>query len=120
MRALAPAGYLLVRLPFAVRPIFEDWLTRSYPDKAERVLGLIRSTRDGRMNDYAWGRRMSGQGQYAEQIGRTFEVFKKKLGFDDRLPALDETKFVPPARQRSTAAVLIRRAGTIDTRRCRR
>ena len=90
------AGYLLVRLPFAVRPIFEDWLARSYPDKAPRVLSLIRSTRGGQMNDSAWGRRMSGQGEYAEQIGRTFEVFQRKLGLDRRLPPLDETKFVPP------------------------
>ena len=46
---------LLVRLPFAVRPIFEDWLARSYPDKAPRVLSLIRSTRGGQMNDYLPG-----------------------------------------------------------------
>ena len=39
---------------------------------------------------------MSGQGEYAEQIGRTFEVFQRKLGLDRRLPPLDETKFVPP------------------------
>jgi DNA repair photolyase len=90
------AGYVLLRLPLAVRPIFEDWLTRNYPDKAERVLSLIRSTRDGRSNDSTWGRRMRGQGQYAEQIGRSFEVFRKKRGLDRPLAPLDNTKFIPP------------------------
>jgi len=80
----------------AVRPIFENWLTRSYPDKAERVLSLIGSTRGGRPNDSTWGRRMRGQGQYAEQIGRTFEVFRKKHGLDQPLAPLDNTRFVPP------------------------
>ena len=90
------AGSLLVRLPFAVRPIFEAWLAQHYPDKAERVLALIRSTRGGRMNDYQFGRRMSGQGPYAEQIRQTFSVFRKKFGLDEPLPALDYSKFTPP------------------------
>jgi DNA repair photolyase len=90
------AGYLLLRLPWAVRPIFEDWITRNYPDRAERVLSLIRSTRDGRMNDTQWGRRMRGQGPYAEQIAQTVKVFKQKLGLNRQLPALDSSQFTPP------------------------
>ena len=49
------AGYVLLRLPYAVRPIFEDWIRRSYPEKAERVVALIRETRDGRMNNSKFG-----------------------------------------------------------------
>ncbi len=90
------AGYLLVRLPLAVRPIFEEWLMRSYPDKAERVFSLIRSTRDGRMNDSEFGSRMRGQGNYAAGIARTFQVFKTKFGLDGSLPPLDSSRFVPP------------------------
>jgi DNA repair photolyase len=90
------AGSLLVRLPFAVRPIFEEWLARNYPDKAQRVLALIRSTRGGRMNDYQFGSRMSGQGPYAEQIRRTFAVFRKKFGLEGPLPKLDYSQFRPP------------------------
>jgi DNA repair photolyase len=92
----ATASYTLLRLPMAVRPIFEDWITRSYPDRAERVLSLIRSTRDGRMNDSQWGRRLRGQGLYAEQVEQTFKIFRKKHGLDRPLPPLDHTKFVPP------------------------
>jgi DNA repair photolyase len=90
------ASYLLVRLPWAVRPIFEEWLIRSYPDKAQRVLGLIRSTRDGQMNDHQWGSRMRGEGPYAEQIAQAVAVFKKKLGLNRQLPPLDSSKFTPP------------------------
>ncbi len=70
------AGYVLLRLPFAVRPIFEDWLTRHLPDKADRVRSLIATTRNGRMNDARFGSRMRGQGEYAEQIARAFKVFR--------------------------------------------
>jgi DNA repair photolyase len=92
----ATAGFVLLRLPFAVRPIFADWLTRSYPEKADRVLALIRSTRDGRLNDPNWGSRMRGQGEYADGIGQTFKIFAKKHGLDRPLPPLDNSQFRPP------------------------
>jgi DNA repair photolyase len=90
------AGFVLLRLPFAVRPIFEDWLARSYPEKADRVLALIRATRDGRLNDPNWGSRMRGQGAYADGIAQTFKIFAKKHGLDRPLPPLDNTQFRPP------------------------
>jgi DNA repair photolyase len=90
------AGYILLRLPLAVRPIFEDWITRNYPDKAPRVLSLIRQTRDGRMNSSEFGRRMRGQGNYAEGIARTFQLFRRKHGLEGPLPPLDHSKFTPP------------------------
>jgi DNA repair photolyase len=90
------AGYTLLRLPYAVRPIFEDWLTRNCPLQADRVLSLIRGVRDGKLNDSQWGSRMRGEGPYAETIATTFKAFKKKLGFEDRLPPLDTNKFRPP------------------------
>ncbi len=90
------ASYVLLRLPLAVRPIFEEWLARNYPEKADRVLALIRSTREGRLNNSQFGKRMRGQGPYAEQINQAFKVFKKKYGLDRGLPPLDSTQFVPP------------------------
>jgi len=90
------ASYVLLRLPFAVRPIFEDWVTRSFPDKAPRVLGLIRETRDGKLNETQFGRRMRGTGNYAEGIANTFAVFRKKHGLDRPLPELDQSKFRAP------------------------
>ncbi len=90
------AGYMLVRLPLAVRPVFEEWLMRNYPDRAERVFSLIRLTRQGRMNDAQFGTRMRGQGNYAAGVARTFAVFKSKFGLDRELPPLDSSKFIPP------------------------
>lgn len=90
------AGYLLVRLPHTVEPVFSEWLTRNYPDRAERVVALVRSTRDGAMSDSQFGRRHRGQGPYAAQIRQTFEVFARKLGLARGLPELDLTQFRPP------------------------
>lgn len=91
------AGYVLLRLPLAVRPIFEHWITETYPDKAERVLGHIRSTREGQLNNSQFGTRMRGTGPYAEQIQQAFKVFRKKHGLEGPLPALDCSRFVPPS-----------------------
>ena len=90
------AGYVLLRLPHAVKAVFQDWLTRNYPLAADRVLGLIRSARSGRLSDPSFGTRMRGQGPYAEQIRRTFEVFAKKHQLDRPLPKLNESQFRPP------------------------
>lgn len=91
------AGYLVLRLPLAVRPVFTEWLAHHYPDKQSRVEGLVRAVRGGRMNSSQFGKRMRGEGEYAEQIARTFKVFAKRLGLDRRLPELDATRFRPPA-----------------------
>jgi DNA repair photolyase len=90
------AGYVLLRLPLAVRPVFEEWVTRHYPEKAPRVLALIRQTREGQMNDPRFGSRMRGQGNYAEGIARTFQLFRKRYGLEGPLAALDHSKFTPP------------------------
>ena len=90
------AGYVLLRLPLTVEPVFDDWLKRSYPLKAERVLSLIRSTRRGRMYTSEWRVRQRGEGPYAEQIGQNFKVFARRYGLDGSLPDLDCTQFQPP------------------------
>jgi DNA repair photolyase len=90
------ASFILLRLPLAVRPIFEDWVACNLPDKASRVLGLIRETRGGQMNDSRFGSRMRGQGPYAEGIQKTFQVFRKKHDLDRPLPPLDTSRFRPP------------------------
>jgi DNA repair photolyase len=66
------------------------------PLKEEAVLSKIKSTRDGKMNDATFSRRMSGQGVFAEQVKSIFQLFQRKFGFSDELPARDCTKFEPP------------------------
>jgi len=64
------AGYVLLRLPLEVAPLFKDWLLRNYPDRYRHVMSLVRSMRDGKDYDAEWGKRMRGTGPYAWQIGR--------------------------------------------------
>lgn len=90
------AGYILLRLPLAVEPIFLDWLARNYPDKRERVESLVRQTRDGKLYRAEWGTRMRGTGNYAEQIKQSFNVFRRKFGLDRPPPEFDLTLFRPP------------------------
>lgn len=91
------AGYVLLRLPLAVSPIFSDWLLRTQPTRAGRVEAMIRSTRAGNLNSSNFGERMKGTGLIAEQIAKTFRLFARKHGLDRRMPALDFTQFRPPA-----------------------
>jgi DNA repair photolyase len=90
------AGYTLLRLPLSVEPIFRDWLAAHAPDKQPRIEALIRSTREGKLNDSQFGRRMRGQGEYAAQIAQNFSVFRRKHGLDRPLPELDRSLFRPP------------------------
>ena len=76
------AGYVLLRLPLEVSPIFKEWLLRNYPDRYRHVLSLVRSMRNGKDYDAEWGKRMRGEGPYAWQIGRRFEIAAKRLGMN--------------------------------------
>ena len=91
------AGYILLRLPYAVKPIFLDWLARARPTHAERIESLIRSTRDGGLSNSEWGKRFRGTGPIAQQIQQTFEVFRRRCGLDQPQPPLDTSLFHPPA-----------------------
>ena len=90
------AAYVLLRLPMAVREVFLNWLDRTQPTRAPRVRALIQGTRDGKMNDSQFGRRMRGTGAVADQIRQTFDVFVRKYGLDGDLPDMDVTRFEPP------------------------
>lgn len=88
------AGYVVLRLPLEVAPIFKDWLLRHYPDRYRHVMSLIRSMRDGKDYDSEWGRRMKGAGPYAWQIGRRFEIAAKRLGLNAERRQLRTDQFV--------------------------
>ncbi len=90
------AGYQLLRLPLTVRPIFLEWLQREAPEKYQRVEARIRDTREGKLNDVEFGKRMRGSGAYAEQIAQTFRVFARRHSLDRRTPPLDCSQFRPP------------------------
>ena len=95
------AGTLLIRLPLEIKDLFQEWLAAHYPDRAERVLSLIRQCRGGRLNDPRFDTRMSGTGPYAELLHKRFELTAKRLGLDRREETwgLDPTRFQPPPRR---------------------
>ncbi len=90
------ASYILLRLPFSVRPVFLEWLERTHPLKARKVLDLIENTRRGKRNSSTWKERMVGSGVYAQQIARIFRLFARRHSLDRGLPALDRAQFRPP------------------------
>ncbi len=90
------AGYVMLRLPHTVRPVFLDWLTTWRPEVKDRVESRIRSIRSGGMYDSEFGIRQRGRGNYAEQIAQSFKVFTKKHGLDRPQSPLDTTRFRPP------------------------
>ncbi|MEZ2331937.1 PA0069 family radical SAM protein [Mesorhizobium sp. RCC_202] len=91
------AGYVILRLPLEVAPIFKDWLLRHYPDRYRHVMSLIRSMREGKDYDSEWGKRMKGAGPYAWQIGRRFEIAAKRLGLNAERRTLRVDQFVAGA-----------------------
>jgi DNA repair photolyase len=91
------SGYVLLRLPLTVAPVFREWLSREQPLKAQRVEALIRGTREGKLSDSEWGRRMVGQGPVAEQVHNLFRVFTARHGLDGPLRPLDFSQFRPAA-----------------------
>ncbi len=90
------ASYVLLRLPLTVEPVFREWLERTQPLKQQRVEGLIRQTRGGKLNQAEFGKRMRGEGPIAQQINSIFKVFANKHGLDRRLPKLRCDLFRPP------------------------
>jgi DNA repair photolyase len=68
------AGYTIVRLPWAVAPLFEHWLEEHFPERKEKVLGRIRHLRGNRLNNSKWHTRMTGEGIFAEQIASMFAI----------------------------------------------
>ncbi|HUK82611.1 MAG TPA: PA0069 family radical SAM protein [Verrucomicrobiae bacterium] len=92
------AGFVPIRLPGAVAPLFEQWLSEHMPDRKEKVLASIRSIRGGRLNDPNFGSRMRGQGILAEQMRKLFHAARRKAGIDNDGPSLSLSSFRRPQR----------------------
>ncbi|WP_018937545.1 MULTISPECIES: PA0069 family radical SAM protein [unclassified Thioalkalivibrio] len=92
------AGYVLLRLPREVAPLFEDWLRTHHPLKAEHILQRLREAHGGKLYDSTFGHRMRGAGPYAELLRQRFRLARRRAGLAGRLVELDCNQFVPPAR----------------------
>ena len=99
--AAAAAGaigcfYIPVRLPFEVAPLFRAWLDEHFPERASKVMNIIRSLRGGRDNDPNWFSRMKGSGAWAELLETRFRIATAKHGLNKEKPRLRSDLFIPP------------------------
>ena len=92
------ASWIMLRLPLEVAPLFREWLERHFPDRAARVMGRVRELHGGRDYDPEWGRRMTGQGAFADLMRHRFAVAVKRLGLVTDLPPLRTDLFRLPPR----------------------
>ncbi len=92
------ASYIALRLPCEVSGLFQDWLARHVPDRAAKVMGRVRELHGGQDCDPAFGRRMRGEGLWADLMARRFDVAVGRLGLTVRMPPLRCDLFAPPAR----------------------
>ena len=91
------AGYVALRLPLEIADLFQEWLATDHPDRASRVISLVRQMRGGKTYDAQWGKRMKGEGPIAALTARRFAVAKVRYGLAVKLPPLDLGQFqVPP------------------------
>jgi DNA repair photolyase len=91
------AYFTVLRLPLEIKDLFREWLAAERPDRAARVMSLVRQMRGGKDYDSDWGKRMRGEGPIAELIAKRFRLACRKLGMDHDTPPIDLSLFrVPP------------------------
>jgi DNA repair photolyase len=86
-------AYTIVRLNGDVAAIFEDWIRKNKPDRAERVLNRIRDVHGGELNDSRFGTRMRGEGQFADIIKQQFQLARQRYFADRQKPEYDLALF---------------------------
>ncbi|HEX6706974.1 MAG TPA: radical SAM protein, partial [Albitalea sp.] len=104
LEAAAQAGAtsafsIVLRLPWEVNPIFQQWLQTHFPQRADRVMARIREMRGGKDYDSRFGARMKGEGVWAQLLQQRFTKAAARLGLNRTRVELDLTQFRPPGRQ---------------------
>jgi DNA repair photolyase len=100
VKAIAEAGalsasFIVVRLNGHNGLLFEDWVTKNFPDRANKVLNQIKTMHGGKLNDSQWGRRMKGEGKFAELIRSQFVLARKKFLSGREWPATNYSLYAP-------------------------
>jgi len=88
---------VVLRLPWEVSPLFQQWLEQHFPDRAARIMARVREMRGGRDNDARFGSRMTGQGVWAQLLRQRFDKACARLGLNRERIDLDLARFQPPA-----------------------
>jgi DNA repair photolyase len=92
------AGYVVLRLPLEIKDLFQEWLATDHPDRAARVMSLVRQMRGGKDYDAEWRSRMKGKGPVADILAQRFKAARRRHGLDTPLPDLDLAAFRVPAK----------------------
>jgi DNA repair photolyase len=92
------ASWIMLRLPREVSDLFREWLATHYPDRAAHVMGRVRELHGGRDYDPHWGKRMTGEGAFAELMRHRFAIAVRRLGLATELPPLRTDLFRLPPR----------------------
>ncbi|HAJ47246.1 MAG TPA: radical SAM protein [Alphaproteobacteria bacterium] len=100
------AGYIVLRMPMEIKDLFREWLAAAVPDRAQRVISLMRDMRGGQDYDAEWGRRMRGTGPYAQLIAKRFRVACQRLRLNEVSRELDCSQFRVPPRKGDQLALL--------------
>jgi DNA repair photolyase len=87
------AGFVMLRLPWAVAPLFERWLEEHFPDRKEKVLNRMKEIRGGRLYDATWGVRGRGTGVFADHVDALFEITCRRLGLNEERRELSTAHF---------------------------
>ncbi|MEO9461079.1 MAG: radical SAM protein [Marinomonas sp.] len=93
------ASWIMLRLPLEVSELFREWLDTHFPDRAGRIMARVREMHGGQDYDARWGRRMRGEGNYAQMIALRVEKAMKRFGLEGDLPAQRCDLFRPPLAQ---------------------
>ena len=93
------AGYVILRLPYELKDIVHEWLAEHYPDRAARIINLLRDMRGGQDYDSNWFERGRGRGTHARLIAQRFQKAVRRLRLDQPRPRLRTDLFRPPARE---------------------
>lgn len=101
-RGALAAGFTIVRLNGSIAEIFTDWIHKAFPDRAEKVLNMIKACHDGKLNDSDFGRRMSGEGNIAQSIHQMFRMSVNRFIGDRIMPEFDYSLFVPKGGRQTT------------------
>lgn len=114
------AGYIVLRLPWEVNPLFQQWLQTHFPDRAQHVMNRIRDMRGGKDYDATFGTRMNGEGVWADLIRQRFEKAADKLGLfqrggrSGRFHTLDASQFRRPLHVPASARKVAGASGQFD------
>ena len=101
-RGALAAGFTIVRLNGSIAEVFTDWIHKAFPDRAGKVLNMIKACHDGKLNDSDFGRRMSGDGSIADSIHQMFRISVNRFMSGRIMPEFDYTLFVPKGGRQTT------------------